>query len=228
MRVSLGRVRLDVSKAARLAVAAVCATALACAAVREPVYIDPQLKEQGIDTIALAPIVDARRDRFHGVEIVDYVRGAVERCAIRKGYHVVSTVAREDGPRTAADLRPLSDAELAALAPEGVRYVLVVTIDQVHPGTDDLDEASRVKLTGRLIDSGSRREVWRDIAQGDADFEGFLGILLGAPGTLEGAGDAARHLLSTLPDREPKEAIANGETAPPAAIRGSLRPEHAE
>lgn len=218
--------RVRIPDVRRCVLPGICAALVACAA-REPVFIAPELATTPIETIALAPIADARADRFSDVEVLSYVRRGVERALSRKGYAVVPISARDDGPHTAADLAPATDGELAALAPENVRYVLAVEVDQMARGTEDLGETTRTKLAARLLDAESKRVVWRDVAEGDTDLAGLLAVLRGSSSTFESAYEAARLLVSTLPDRAAEDAIVSGQPAPVdgAGTPGSLRPE---
>jgi len=199
----------------------------ACAARRAPVYIDPHLAEHPIQTVALAPIRDVRTDPFRDVQVSSYVRHGVENALIRKHYHVVSTrqAPSDTGVRTAADLSPMTDEQLAALAPADVPYVLAVTVDGVSTSRQDLGDAKQVKVSGRLLQVPSGRVVWRDVAEGGPVLTGLLGIFRGTATTLEGAYDASHLLISTLPDQapmhEPPEPVAVSET--PEAP-GGLRP----
>jgi hypothetical protein len=203
----------------------ICVTALACAA-REPVYIDPDLSHRTIETIALAPIVDLRSNPFEDVQVGSYVRHGVENALVRKHYHVVSTrqAPSESGARTAADLAPSSDEELARLAPDGVSYVLVVSVDTLRKSSQDLGDTTHVTVSGRLLEAPSGRVLWRDMAEGGPVLTGLLSIFRGASTSLEGAYDASHLLVSTLPDQTRATEGAVSTEVPVSETPGGLRP----
>jgi hypothetical protein len=195
--------------------------------VREPVYIDPDLAERSIETVALAPIIDLRPNPFENVEVDSFVRRGVENALIRKHYHVVSTSqpSGDSGAHTAANLAPMSDEEIARLAPAGVSYVLVVSVDRVSTDPNDLGDTTHVKLSGRLLEASSGRALWRDIAVGGPVLTGLLSVFRGSSTSLEGAYDASHLLISTLPDGAPvaeEPATRGGDT--PLETPGALRP----
>lgn len=205
---------------------ATCLLAAACSAGREPIYLAPQLKDARITTLAVAPILDARRDVFHDVEVVGHVRRTVDAALSEKGYAVVSAELGRAGERyTAGDIAKMSQAELAAAAPKDVRYLMVVSLDGVERDVGELGKTIRVKVSGRLIDADEQREVWRDLAEGDADLSGLLTVLTGPAPDYEAAYDATRTLFSTLPDGHFRgSAATRDESAPPRAPTEGMHP----
>jgi hypothetical protein len=182
-------------------VVASCLLAAGCATKREPVFAAPQLQTAGIETIAVTPIIDVRADAFRDVEVVGHVRRTVDNVLSEKGYGVMPAGLSHEGERYgASEIGRMTDAQIAAGAPDEVRYVMIVNVDRIEHGAEEEGSTIAVKLTGRLLDVRERRELWRDTAEGDADLGGLLAILTGPAPDYEAAYDATRSLFSTLPD----------------------------
>lgn len=215
----------------KLALLLVAIGVAACSGRREPQYLDPLLTADRIETISLMPIVDVRDDQFVDVGVVSQVRRLAERTLIDKGYGLVTEVLSKKGKMyPSSELARMNDAELAAIAPEGTRYALVIYLHDVDTDVAELGEATRVLLSGRLVDVANRRAVWHDRAAGESDLGGLLTILSGPSTESEAVYDAVRLLLSTLPTRPKAEsssaasASGRGEQTP-SSPPGGMRPE---
>ena len=175
--------------------------AAACSSGRQPSYEANNLAAVGIEKIAVAPIVDARENKFHDVTVLADVRRAVEGALSEKGYAVVPAQLARGGEKLGSDdIARMSTKDLAAAAPSDIRFLLIPSVESISRGVGELGKTIDIKLSGRLVDLSDGRELWRDTAQGDADLSGLLTVLTGPAPDNEAAFDAARSLFSTLPD----------------------------
>jgi len=180
--------------------AAACLLGPGCS-TREPSYVSPHLGQLGVTTFAVAPIIDARPDAFHNVDVLAQVRRSVDNALTAKGYAAVPADLKRGGQRlTSGEIAGMSNSELAAAAKGDPRHLLIISVEDVQRDVGELGKTIRVKLGGRLIDLDTHQELWRDIAEGDADLSGLLTVLTGPAPEYEAALDAARTLFSTLPD----------------------------
>jgi len=149
----------------------------------------------------LMPIVDVRTDPFDNVAMMQHLRDISVRVLDDKGYTAVPVVLSKDSPAvTSGELARMSDAELAARAPQEARYIVVVYLEDVKTDVDELGETTRVRLGGRLIDVAAAHLLWRDFAYGESDLGGLLTVLSGPATSYEAAYDSVRALFATLPD----------------------------
>jgi hypothetical protein len=192
---------VQIENRAWIAALALVVGAAACSSGRQPSYEARNLATARIETIAVAPVVDARADKFHDVEVLAAGRRAIERALSEKRYSVVPAQLTRRGEKIGADeVARMSEADLAAAAPKDVRYLLIPSVDSIVRDVGELGKTIDIKVSGRLIDLGERRELWRDTAEGDADLSGLLTVLTGPAPDNVAALDAARSLFSTLPE----------------------------
>jgi hypothetical protein len=181
--------------------AGACLLAAGCTTGREPVYAAAELQTAPIETIAVTPIIDVRADAFRDVEVVSHVRRTVENTLSQKGYSLTPARLEHEGERYgASEIGRMTDAQIAAAAPADVRYVMLVNVDRLERDVVREGRTVAIKLSARLLDVRTQRELWRDTAEGDADLIGLLAILTGPAPDYEAAYDATRSLFSTLPD----------------------------
>src|SRR5262245_50738389 len=127
--------------------------AAACGAKREPSYEAHDLAEAGIQTIAVAPIVDARENKFRDVAVLADVRKAVEGALSERGYAVVpAQLARGGEKLTSEEIARMNTKELAAAAPKDVRFLLIPSVESITRGVGELGKTVDIKLGGRLVD----------------------------------------------------------------------------
>lgn len=185
-----------------------------CAPPRKALVLDEAVKPADIDEVLVLPVIDARPSPLDNVMVARNVGDATVRYLRARGYFTIAADSFHERPKGPFDLRVATADQLIPLAPEDVKFFLLVQVQKLQPGTDPSQANYEALLSGVLVDVSHRRVVWRDVAAASSSLTGMFTVFSRGSRQYEAAVDASRLLVESLPD---KRAKAKPAAAPAAA-----------
>ena len=132
---------------------------------KPPVFVvDDESRITSIDKIAMLPIVAvAELDPKREEKLTDDVRKKLALELALKGY--VLKRAREFAPGrelAAPEVAAMSTEELAALGPDGNRYILLCFLNAIETSKIVIAESAETRIAAVLIDKQERQVLWQN------------------------------------------------------------------
>lgn len=181
------------------AIAVGMAAAIAgCAGKRVPLQMHPAFDQ--ISTIALLPIVDARRDRGDSLDLEGDVRRPLEEMLRKKGYTVVSLSSFSDSTDVPGEELPeLEPADIAKFGPPDARTLMVVSVNDVFSRYVVMAYTFKAEVEGMVIDKATGDVLWKDKGVVSGGQGGLVsGLVAVAANPVRGA---VTNLVESVPDR---------------------------
>lgn len=154
----------------------------ACASARVPLFLEPDFTNRKIDTIALMPIVDVRKDKTAAeIDPEGDVRIQLEKLLTKKGYSVAMVSRFKDGAELLPDaITEMDEKDLATLGPPESAHLLLFYLEDLSTSYVVLAKTSKIEASAVLLDKARGQYLWRDkcvesVGQGGL-ISGFLPI----------------------------------------------------
>lgn len=185
------------------ALLAVLLAASGCSLERKPILLDPGLEASQVRSVVLLPVLDDRPAPWNNVLVTRSAADAAARALRDRGYEVEVAEAFAERPEHALDLETAGPAELAPLAPAEDRYRVLVQVERLAPSGDAPGAVWEARLAAVLYDQRRGQVLWRDAATAASSYGGILAMIARTTEQYGAVSNAARALVSTLPDRRP-------------------------
>lgn len=171
-----------------------------CASTRVPLYIEPDFSNRKIDTIALMPMVDVRKDKTAAnIDPERYVRKPVEKLLTKKGYSVVmASHFKEGADITAEAIAEMDEKELATLGPPESAHLFLFYLEDLSTSYVILAKTSKIEASAVLVDKAHGQYLWRDKCVESVGQGGLISGLLPTQG--EAVQLCLSKMLSSLPE----------------------------
>lgn len=173
-----------------------------CAYTRIPLYIEPDFSNRLIDTIALLPMVDARKDKSAAdIDPERYVRKPIEKLLTKKGYSVVmASHLKEGADLTAEEIGEMDEKELATLGPAESGYLFLFYLEDLSTSYVILSKTSKIEASAVLVDKANGQYLWRDKCVESVGQGGLISGLLPMQGMV--IEQCLSTMLSGLPKKD--------------------------
>ncbi len=181
-----------------------------CATARTPIRLDPAFAQRNIETIALFPIVDRRKDTSFNINLQDGLGERARKEIERRGYQVVHVAVGLD--RTSLSrLMDMDAAFISSLAPEGTDAVAAVYVDDTLSSYKVLSYVFKIEATGTVVAKRDGTELWRDKGIGNQGQAGLISGLFAGMDRSFALDQCVASLFSTLPKSLGKQRQAKVE-----------------
>lgn len=173
-----------------------------CASTRVPLYIEPDFSNRKIDTIALMPVVDVRKDKTAAnIAPEGGVRKPIEKLLTKKGYSVAMVSRFKDGADlTAEAIAEMDEKELATLGPQESAYLFLFYLEDLSTSYVVLAKTSKIEASAVLVDKARGQYLWRDKCVESVGQGGLISGLLPTQGLV--VEQCLSKMLSGLPKKD--------------------------
>lgn len=173
----------------------------ACASARVPLFLEPDFTNRKIDTIALMPIVDVRKDKTAAeIDPEADVRIQLEKLLTKRGYSVEMVSGFKYGAELLPDaITEMDEKELATLGPSESAHLLLFYLEDLSTSYVILAKTSKIEASIVLIDKARGQYLWRDKCVESVGQGGLISGLLPIQGmAIE---QCLSKMLSGLPEK---------------------------
>ena len=196
----------------------------ACTTGRAPIVVEPSLEADVAADVVVLPVFDARPSRYEHAEVTRNVEDAMVRLLEERGYRVYLADTYAVRPSGPVDIRAATADELVSYAPSSAGYFVFAQVERLEPGIDTIsrDKDSKptelreegidanvhtweARVSAVMVDRGTSRVVWRDVATASSTFGGVLAVFTRGSVQSDAAVNASRLLVQTLPDKRPRK-----------------------
>lgn len=187
-----------------------------CATVPPPLRLDPMFAQRGIQSIAVLPIVDRRRDRSANLD-VEYEVGVRARKALeKKGYLVLAAPGPSvDDPIGTARLLDMDLEYLVSLNPPDADAVIAIYVDDSLSSYKVLSYAFKVEALGLMVSKRFNAELWRAKGIGNSGQAGLISGLIQGLNRSEAWDACIYGMLSSIPKAVVSYAAPPAMAVPP-------------
>ena len=130
---------------------------------KAPIYLASSFHERQIDSIALMPIADIRKDRSFEIDVEKNIRVPVRKILEKKGYKVSTPDRFAEGKEPPADeISEMEIEELSELGPAASKVLLFVYLEDFLDGQGWKNPGFKIETSATLIDKENHLFLWRD------------------------------------------------------------------
>jgi hypothetical protein len=178
---------------------AACGIIAGCAAVKPPIYVDPDIDKIDISSVTLLPIIDRRVDKSKELDYERYVGNRIRNKMKSFGYEVVRPEAYSDTSKIPVEaVAEMETHELALLATNNDKYILLVYLDDAV-GKTGLGYSFKIELTSVLLDRDNKSVLWKSKALGSKGQGGLMGCMMSGDTQAMAIKQAINSMYSSFP-----------------------------